>query len=183
MRFINPSSDAMQKISLDNHTFTVIAYDFVPIQPIQTDLLTLAIGQRADVIVEADGDSDGSYWLRSTLGVGPVACSLADGIAPNAMAVIYYEDANPDAVPNTTSDIDQSRIFKCANDPLSMTVPLFPKNADIEGELLIEDLHFDFINNGTNFLWTVNNSSARIYYNVAQLAEAVQGTLDPLPQW
>src|ERR1700760_1208626 len=152
MRFINPSSDALQKISIDNHTFTVIAYDFTPIQPVQTDLITLAIGQRADVIVEAVGSSPGSYWLRSTLSGGADGCSLPDGISPNAMAVIYYQNAKSNAVPTTTSNIDPSRFNVCANDALNSTVPLFAKNSNPTGIMLTKTFNIDFINNGTNFL-------------------------------
>ena len=183
MRFINPSSDALQKISIDNHTFTVIAYDFTPIQPIQTDLITLAIGQRADVIVQAVGSPTGSYWFRSTLAGGANGCSLPDGISPNAMAVISYQNANVNTVPTTTSNIDPGRLTTCANDALNSTTPLFARNTNITGELLTQTFNIDFINNGTNFLWTVNNVSARVDYNVAQLAQAVQGTLNPPADW
>jgi Multicopper oxidase len=183
MRLINPSSDALQKISIDNHTFTVIAYDFTPIQPYQTDLITLAVGQRADVIIEATGSPTGSYWFRSTLGVGSDACSLPDGISPNAMAVVYYQNANANTVPNTTSGISTSRITNCANDALSSTVPLFTKPGNATGQLLTQKFNIDFINNGTNYLWTMNNVSARVDYNVAQLQQAVQGTLNPPTEW
>jgi FtsP/CotA-like multicopper oxidase with cupredoxin domain len=185
LRLINPSSDALQKISLDGHNFTVIAYDFTPIQPVTTELITLGIGQRADVIVEAQGTSDGSYWFRSTLGpAGPGGCSLPDGISPNAMAVVYYEDADPDAVPTTTSDITPAQIGTCANDPLSGTVPLFPITSDYTGQLITEELEIEFFVNSTGkFVWAVNNVTALIDYNVAQLAQAAEGTYSPLEQW
>jgi Multicopper oxidase len=183
MRLINPSSDAFQKISIDGHQFTVLAYDFVPIQPYQTDLITLGIGQRADVIIEPIGTPSGSYWFRSTLGVGQASCSLPDGISPNAMAVIYYDNANPNTVPTTNSSISQADIYNCANDPLSETIPLFPISSEPNGTLITQEFNIDFINNGTNFLWTMNNVSARIDYNVAQLAQAVQGTFSPPLEW
>jgi FtsP/CotA-like multicopper oxidase with cupredoxin domain len=184
LRLINPSSEATQKISIDGHKFTVIAQDFVPVVPYETELITLAVAQRSDVIVEAVGSSTGSYWFRSTLGVGPTGCSLPDGISPNAMAVIYYEDADPNTIPTTTSDIPQSEIFTCANDPLTSTVPLFPQSADVVGDLTTTTLNFDFINNGTNFIWTVNNVSARVDYDISILSEAQQGKLtNPKPEW
>jgi FtsP/CotA-like multicopper oxidase with cupredoxin domain len=183
LRLVNPSSEATQKISIDGHKFTVIAQDFVPIVPYETDLITLGVAQRSDVIVEAVGDSKSSYWFRSTLGVGQTACSLPDGVSPNAMAVIYYEDADADAVPTTTSDISQDRIFTCANDPLTSTSPLFPQSADVVGDLTTTTLNFDFINNGTNFIWVVNNVSTRVDYDLSILNEAQKGTLAPKPEW
>ncbi|KAF2669477.1 laccase I, partial [Microthyrium microscopicum] len=183
MRLINPSSDAFQKISIDGHKFTVIANDFVPIVPYETELITLGIGQRTDVIVEATGDSTGSYWFRSQLGVGQASCSLPDGIAPNATAVIYYEDADPDAVPTTETDITSDQIYTCSNDPLTQTVPQFEISSDPVGDLYTQVFNIDFTNNGTNYLWTVNNISARVDYDVSQLALAAQGQLNPKPEW
>jgi FtsP/CotA-like multicopper oxidase with cupredoxin domain len=55
LRLINTSAEGIQKFSIDNHTFTVIANDFVPINPYTTNVITLGVGQRSDVIV--------SYYL------------------------------------------------------------------------------------------------------------------------
>lgn len=51
LRLINTSAEGMQKFSIDGHNFTVIANDFVPINPYTTDLITLGVAQRSDVIV------------------------------------------------------------------------------------------------------------------------------------
>ena len=53
LRLINTSAEAIQKFSIDNHTFTVIANDFVPINPYTTNVITLGVGQRSDVIVSS----------------------------------------------------------------------------------------------------------------------------------
>lgn len=89
LRLINPSSEALQKISIDGHKMKVIAHDWVPVVPYETDLITLGVGQRTDVIVEATGDKSSSYWLRSTLQANGQSCSLVDGINANATAVMY----------------------------------------------------------------------------------------------
>jgi FtsP/CotA-like multicopper oxidase with cupredoxin domain len=54
LRLINTSAEGMQKFTLDGHNFTVIANDFVPINPYTTDVITLGVGQRSDVIVRID---------------------------------------------------------------------------------------------------------------------------------
>jgi FtsP/CotA-like multicopper oxidase with cupredoxin domain len=45
LRLINMSAEAMQKFSIDGHTMTVIANDFVPVEPYEVAVVTLAVGQ------------------------------------------------------------------------------------------------------------------------------------------
>ncbi|KAI9653733.1 MAG: hypothetical protein M1821_006927 [Bathelium mastoideum] len=63
LRLINTSVDNSLRASLDNHTFTVITSDFVPIKPFQTNWILLAIGQRYDVVFTAN-QTAGNYWFR-----------------------------------------------------------------------------------------------------------------------
>lgn len=86
---------------------TVMANDFVPIQPYQTEIVTLGVGQRSDVIVEANGKDDEAYWMRSVIS----NCSRT--IQPNAQAIIYYPHANKDKKPTTTAWVDNTA--QCAN--------------------------------------------------------------------
>jgi FtsP/CotA-like multicopper oxidase with cupredoxin domain len=51
LRLINTSSEGIQKFTIDQHNFTVIANDFVPVQPYDTSVVTLGVAQRTDVIV------------------------------------------------------------------------------------------------------------------------------------
>lgn len=44
LRLINTSVDNYFKVHLDNHLFTVVSSDFVPIMPYQADWLFIAIG-------------------------------------------------------------------------------------------------------------------------------------------
>lgn len=43
MRLVNTGAAAIQKFSIDGHNMTVIAYDFVPIEPITLQIVTLAV--------------------------------------------------------------------------------------------------------------------------------------------
>lgn len=54
--------------SIDGYNMTVIANDFVPVQPYVTDLVTLGTGQRTDVIVKAIGKPTDSVFMRLTDG-------------------------------------------------------------------------------------------------------------------
>lgn len=49
----------MQKFTIDGHNFTVIANDFVPVQPYTTSVVTLGVAQRTDIIVRFP-----SIWMR-----------------------------------------------------------------------------------------------------------------------
>ncbi len=43
LRLINSGADSIQKFSIDGHTMTVIANDFVPIEPYNTTVVTLGV--------------------------------------------------------------------------------------------------------------------------------------------
>ncbi|KAI1873892.1 uncharacterized protein JN550_003161 [Neoarthrinium moseri] len=168
LRFINSGSQGIERISIDGHTMTVIANDFVPIQPYNTTVVTLGVGQRTDVIVTADASaSDSSYWLRANL----TSCSGA--LAPDAVAAIFYEDADINAEP-TSTPWDVADPGNCANDALEDTVPLF----SIELPEPTWTQHMDigtFINKTGHFLWTFGGVAARVDYNNPTLLQAAQG--------
>ncbi|KAF2860096.1 multicopper oxidase [Piedraia hortae CBS 480.64] len=63
LRFINSAVDNFYYVSLDNHPLQVITSDFIPIRPFYTNSLLIAIGQRYDVIINAN-QTAGNYWLR-----------------------------------------------------------------------------------------------------------------------
>ena len=107
LRLINASAEGIQKFSIDGHKLTVMANDFVPIKPYETEIVTLGVGQRSDVIVEASGDAHSAYWMRSTIS----NCSEAN--QPDAQAIIYYDNAPKDKKPTTTAWVDTTS--ECAN--------------------------------------------------------------------
>ena len=45
LRLINAGAEAIQKFSIDQHKLTVIANDFVPIEPYETEIVTLGVSQ------------------------------------------------------------------------------------------------------------------------------------------
>ena len=115
LRLINAGAEGTQMFSIDGHNLTVIANDFVPIVPYTTNVVTLGIGQRTDVLVKAIGKPTDAVWMRSN-----ITCSLAN--QPNALAAIYYENANTNAVPKSAPQVFAP---SCVNDPLSKTTPFF----------------------------------------------------------
>lgn len=43
LRLINAGAEAMEYFTIDGHTMTVIANDFVPVQPYNTTVVTLGV--------------------------------------------------------------------------------------------------------------------------------------------
>ncbi|KAK5130265.1 hypothetical protein LTR08_002266 [Meristemomyces frigidus] len=171
IRFINPSAAATEKITIDGHKFTVIANDFVPIQPYETDVLTLAVGQRTDVIVKATGSSTNAVWMRA---YKPPICWPSNG-GDEAKAAIFYQDADRSVAPTSSPGPNAYNSY-CGNDPLSQTVPFY---AIEPGEAAVtEVLPLEFRSNGTNLLWYMANRTFRADYNDPILLESKLGNLD-----
>ncbi|KAL9074036.1 MAG: hypothetical protein Q9157_004526 [Trypethelium eluteriae] len=123
LRLINSSSVGSPLLfSIDNHAMTIMANDFVPITPYETTVVTLAAGQRTDVIVQATGSRGSSFWMRVRQ---PDLCNNV--IQPFALAAVYYDGADPNGIPWSTSQPDflQPRLEQCNNDPLEETIPVF----------------------------------------------------------
>lgn len=171
MRLINTSGASVQKFTIDGYTFTVFANDFVPVQPYETDVVTLTVGQRTDILFKATGKPTDSVWMR---GFRPPPCGPSAG-GEEVKAAIFYEDADHSQEP-TTQPGPNAYNTDCGNDPLTETVPLYPMAAgDADYTELIE---FAFRSNGTALLWYMNDISFRIDYNDPLLLEAKLGNLD-----
>ena len=98
LRLINTGSEGVQRFSIDGHNMTVIANDFVEVQPYTTKVVTLGIGQRTDVLVTANaGNSKSAYWIRSNI----TSCSLAN--QPYAVAALYYDQADTSKAPTSSA--------------------------------------------------------------------------------
>jgi FtsP/CotA-like multicopper oxidase with cupredoxin domain len=99
MRIINTSTDQYFKFSIDEHVMTVQAADFVPVEPYTQTVLSIALGQRYDIIFEANQNA-GNYWMRAVPATSCSATLNPDG----ARAIVRYDGANhedPTSVPYT----------------------------------------------------------------------------------
>lgn len=174
LRLINSGADGVQRFSIDDHSMTVIAEDFVPVKPYETQVVTLGVGQRTDVLVKANRNP-GAYWIRSNL----TSCSSAR--QPNALAVVYYEGTDTNATPTSTAwDIPDPGT--CANQDLDKTEPLYP--IPLKTPTLEQTLAIDIFRNESNItLWKFNGVSMRTHYNKPVLLEANAGNLDFPLEW
>ena len=178
LRLINAGGEGIQRFSIDNHTMTVMANDFVPIKPYTTDVVTLGIGQRTDVIVDAKLKPGSAAWMRSNIST---LCSHTT--QPNALAAIYYENADTNAVP-TTLATPYTETY-CGNDPLDKTIPFFPFPATPK-PATTQIVDIDLKPNATgNLLWLMNGQTFRANYDHPLLILANQGNVSYPndPQW
>lgn len=146
LRLINVGIDSHFEFAIDGHNLTVISNDLVPIVPYTTDTLLISIGQRYDVIVEANATS-GDYWIRGNWGT---ACSTNSNTA-NATGILRY-DSSSTADPTTVGTTARGT---CGDEPVASLVPYL--SMDVGSYSLVdEQLSFTTSN---YFTWTINSTS------------------------
>ncbi|KAF8858876.1 hypothetical protein BDZ45DRAFT_704516 [Acephala macrosclerotiorum] len=152
IRIINSAIEGHFQFSIDGHNLTVIGSDLVPLVPYSADSVVISMGQRYDLIVEADA-ATGDYWMRAGW---ITACSTNDN--PDGMTGIVRYDSSSTADPTTTSDVTIGS--NCGDEPLANLVPYLAMNVGNISEVTEESLSFTF---SSYFTWTINSSS--LYMN------------------
>ncbi|TVY44289.1 oxidoreductase [Lachnellula subtilissima] len=177
LRLMNVGGEGLQRFSIDGHSMTVIANDFVPIKPYTTNVVTLGIGQRSDVLVTANaGRSDSAFWMRSNIST---ICGITT--QPAALAAIYYDRADTSKPPTSTAwDIPDPGT--CANDDLSLTVPYYPVAPSTPSTTQTLEINYHFNDTG-HFLWTLGANSFRADYNQPILLMANKGNFTYPDDW
>ncbi|KAH6630534.1 multicopper oxidase-domain-containing protein [Chaetomium sp. MPI-SDFR-AT-0129] len=177
LRLINSGGDGVQRFSIDEHTLTVIAEDFVPVQPYNTTVVTLGVGQRADVLITANASKspNATFWMRSNL----TACSPAH--QPYAVAAVYYDQANTSTTPDSRAwDVPDPE--NCANDPLGTSEPLFP--IPVPKPTMVEEMGIELFRNESDVaLWRFNGVSMRTDYNAPVILLANDGVFRYPEEW
>ncbi|KAH6624308.1 Cupredoxin [Chaetomium sp. MPI-SDFR-AT-0129] len=154
LRLMNIGSQGMQRFTIDGMKMKVITQDFIPVVPYETDVVTLGIGQRADVLVKATGRPTDSLWMRSD--ISPKCAVSTQGFSK---AAIYYDEADTRVLPKTKATVYDDSF--CGNVPLNVTTPLYAMNPPDEPATTIE-LNVRFGANATgNTLWWVNDVTYR----------------------
>jgi FtsP/CotA-like multicopper oxidase with cupredoxin domain len=132
IRIINASTGFHFHFSIDNHKFKVISTDFVPITPYETRNISVGIGQRYSIIVEATPEtvsSNGKYWMRTEYTGGGcnaqltgVAASDVDG---QRTGIISYTNATGTDNPTTSR---WPITVGCKDEPYENLKPIVPWN-------------------------------------------------------
>ena len=86
--------------------------DYVPVQPYNTSVVTLGVGQRTDVVVQATGSPTDSVFMRAN-----ISDKCTSALQPLALAAIFYEDANRTAAPTSLATPYDDSVCGNVSDP------------------------------------------------------------------
>lgn len=121
LRIINTSVEHMMYFSLDNHTMEVIQADFVAVEPYNATWVFIGIGQRYDVVIDADQTPD-NYWFRVV-----VATGCGNNKNSDIKSIFTYEGVTA-ADPTSTISATPSIGFVCEDE--TSIVSYVPKAVD-----------------------------------------------------
>jgi len=110
------------------YRMTVISMDFVPIVPYTTDQISIGMGQRYDVIVNAS-ETSGDFWLRA---IPQESCSDNDNV-DNILGIVRY-DGSSTSDPTTSA---YTFTDSCNDEDISTLVPYLV--SDVSSSYDIED--------------------------------------------
>ncbi|PHH74823.1 hypothetical protein CDD82_4751 [Ophiocordyceps australis] len=180
LRLVNAGCEGLQRFSIDGHMMTVIANDFVPVEPYITGVVTLGIGQRTDVLVKAMGQttpsSGDAFWMRSNISE---ACSLAK--QPHGLAAVYYKGADDTRPPQSTPwHIPDPKT--CANDDLAVSKPIMKLQLPPPDLTMTMDIRF-FTNATGHKLWSLDGVDFRGNFNSPTLLLSHLGNLTFDKHW
>lgn len=130
LRLINTSFTRTFVFSIDNHMLQIVGADYVPIHPYYNTSVLVGVGQRYNVIVEANPlmynhtsplPTNGNYWIRTY----EIACggpvTVSDGYERNG--ILRYDSlsaADPSSQP--WQNVSQS----CADETYTSLHPILP---------------------------------------------------------
>ena len=97
IRLVITAIDGYIRFAIDGHYFSVISNDFVAIEPYTKDNLLIGIGQRFEIVVEANQDVN-HYWLRA---IWQTTC-IGNDNADNILEIVRYGGASTTSDPPTT---------------------------------------------------------------------------------
>lgn len=175
LRIINPSVENTFTVTLVGHSFTIIATDFVPVQPKTVTSLYVSVGQRYDVLITAN-QPVANYWFNVTMSSGP--CGLSNN--PKPAAIFSYSGAST-GTPTTPGTVPPDSY--CA-DPTGFT-PVVTRTAPVASftpnaqDTLNTNIYIN--NSVARVFWPVNNSPMNVSWNNPTLQYVESGTVSSMP--
>eukprot|EP00057_Strongylocentrotus_purpuratus_P023341 XP_011677815.1 PREDICTED: laccase-4-like [Strongylocentrotus purpuratus] len=138
------------RVSVDNHTLTIIASDGAYVQPVEVDTLVIYGGERYDVVLNASQTDGGNYWMKISESRGR---PLNQGLA-----IIRYSGA-PESNPTMSpSGVRDGVIYQAWNTPASADVITVNELVAIENATLPQE------NKRTFYMTTDFNQFADLRY-------------------
>ncbi|KAI1809950.1 multicopper oxidase [Poronia punctata] len=138
MRLINGGIGTSFVFSIDGHNLTVVGNDLVAIEPFTVQSLFIGIGQRYDVIVNANQDASQDYWIRTTPATG--CTGFGDDPIDNKTGIFRY-DASRTALP--TSEGQPNQDLACLDVDPSKLNPIVPWEVDMQPQNNVSRDTFD----------------------------------------
>ncbi|KAJ2901882.1 Laccase [Zalerion maritima] len=164
MRLVNGAIDTHFKFFIDNHNLTVITSDFVPINPYETDMVSIGIGQRYDVIVEANQDT-GNYWMRA---VPQTTCST-NANTLDIKGIVRYDSSSTDDPTTDVIDYDDT----CLDEDMDNLVPVVSLDAGSSSYDETMAVGLSVINGA--FKWTLNSVTFLSDWDYPTLQQVLDG--------
>ncbi|KAF2739733.1 hypothetical protein EJ04DRAFT_483935 [Polyplosphaeria fusca] len=169
-RIVNTAMQSTYMFYIDGHTMTVINMDFTAIQPYQTKVLSINIGQRYMVLVKAD-QPPGNYWMRAD-NQNQCGATLQ---ATDIKGIVRYSGADANNV-NPTSTAN-SYAAGCADEPLASLIPIAAATAADEDTEYIYSI--DLKNNGQNFYkWYLSGTTFNSNFSDPTLLSVLDNDFD-----
>ncbi|KAJ5758378.1 Multicopper oxidase type 2 [Penicillium odoratum] len=105
------------KFWIDGHNFTVVQNDFVPIQPYETDVLIVGIGQRFEIVIKANANftHGTNFWMHANY------CD--NDTWESRLGIIRYDALNT-SNPHTSPVSEQHYGFGCQDPPPESLFPI-----------------------------------------------------------
>lgn len=125
LRLVNGAIDTHFKFMIDSHNLTVIAMDFVPIVPYTTDMISIGMGQRYDVIVSAS-EASGDFWIRA---IPQTACSDVES-PENIKGILRYDSTSTSDPTSSAYDYTDN----CDDEAMTDLVPYFASDVEASSE-------------------------------------------------
>jgi FtsP/CotA-like multicopper oxidase with cupredoxin domain len=166
--FVNTGINQYIHVSLDGHPFTVVAADFIPIKPYTATSLVIAVGQRYDVIIEANQPT-GNYWFRT--GTGGGRCDGPNVKANNndtQGAIFSYSGATPGNPTSTPFTLSTGCGEETGIVPYVKTTVPGPSGAPTLLDLTLDTT--------AGVFWKVNGEAIDISWKTPTLSYVINGT-------
>jgi len=112
LRFINPSAFTTFSVWIDQHNMTVIEMDGVPTQKVTVPFITINIGQRYSVIVEANGAANQTFWMRAQM-LNQCFPVINPVLNSTVLAVVHYSPSWNGVEPTSVSHVALSDLPDC----------------------------------------------------------------------
>lgn len=165
-RLVNAAADNHFRFMVDNHTLEVIATDFVPIVPYETNQLSIGMGQRYDIILTAKNATSGNFWLRA---YPQESCSETDAL-DNIKGIIRYNASSTDEPTSSAWAYTDS----CEDEEPTDLVPYLALNAsDAYDYRNDETVSVQVTDNA--LLWIMNSSTFRTAWENPTLLQIADG--------